>query len=207
MPHDDPQRDREDRDVDQERDPPADRVDQQPTGKRSDQHQPGGRGGPETEGAPALRPALEGLGDDRQRSGHEQGAGRALQQPEDDEPFEGGREPAQRRRRREARKAEGVDAPTPVAVGQGAGQDQQCGEDREVAAHDVGLALEDPEHRRGQLPPDPRQRHVHDRAVQEDRPRPDDRREEGPALACRHARSLADRLSRYARTRGARRRR
>ena len=39
--------------------------------------------------------------------------------------------------------ADGVDPPPTVVVGQRAGQDQQRGEDRQVAADDVGLALED----------------------------------------------------------------
>ena len=49
---------------------------------------------------------------------------------------------------REARQPDGVDPPPAVVVGQGAGEDQQGGEDREIAADDVGLTLEDADDRR-----------------------------------------------------------
>ncbi len=61
------------------------------------------------------------------------------------------RQAAQGGGRREPGQADGVDAPPAVVVGQGAGQDEQRGEDREVAADDVGLALEDADERPGQL--------------------------------------------------------
>ena len=72
-------------------------------------------------------------------------------EPEDDEPLERRREAAQRGCRREPDQADRVDAPPAVVVGQGAGQDEQRGEDREVAADDVGLALEDADERGRQL--------------------------------------------------------
>ena len=105
-----------------------------------------------------------------------------------------------------------VDPPPAVVVGQGAGQDEQGGEDRQVAADDVRLALEDADHGGRQVLADPRQGDVDDGPVEEDRAGPDDRRDEGPALAwasCVPAPriAVADRLSRHARTRGARRRR
>ena len=52
---------------------------------------------------------------------------------------------------REPGKPDRVDAPPAVVVGQGTGQDQQGGQRREVSADDVGLALEDADHRRRQL--------------------------------------------------------
>ena len=135
-------------------------------------------------------------------------------EPEDDQPFERRREAAQGRRDGEADQADGVDPPPAVVVGQGAGQDEQRGEDREVAADDVGLALEDADERRRQLLPDARQRDVHDRAVEEDGAGPDDRRDERPALAgvIAGVRSVIGAVSQvdsraHARTRGARRRR
>ena len=45
-----------------------------------------------------------------------------------------------------------VDAAPTVVVGQGAGQDEQRGEDGEVAADDVGLALEDADESRPAAP-------------------------------------------------------
>ena len=87
--------------------------------------------------------AVEGMGDERQRPGHEQRAGRALEEPEDDQPLERRRQTAQRGRHREPGQADRVDPSPAVVVGQGAGQDQQGGERREIAADDVGLALED----------------------------------------------------------------
>ena len=143
-----PQRESEHRDVDEERDPPADGVDQQPADQRPEQDQPGRGGRPDAERAAALGPVLEGLRDERQGAGHEEGAGRALEQPEDDQPLERRGEPAQRRGDREAREPDGVDPAPAVVVGQRAGEDQQGGEDREIAADDVGLALEDAEDRR-----------------------------------------------------------
>ena len=89
--------------------------------------------------------------------------------------------------RAERRQADAVDPPPAVAIGQGPGQDQQGREDRQVAADDVGLALEDAEHRGRQLAADPRQGDVDDGAVEEHGTGPDDRRDQGPALARRHA--------------------
>ncbi len=63
-------------------------------------------------------------------------------------------EAAQGRRDGEARQADRVDAPPAVVVGQGTGDDEERGQDREVAADDVGLALEDTDARGRQLPPD-----------------------------------------------------
>ena len=62
---------------------------------------------------------------------------------EDDQPLERRRQAAQRGRGREPDQADREDPPPAVVVGQRAGQDQQRGEDRQVAADDVGLALED----------------------------------------------------------------
>ena len=109
--------------------------------------------------------------------------------------LEGRREAAQRRGDGEAGQPERVDPPPAVAIRQGAGQDQQGGEDRQVAADDVGLALEDADQGGRQFAADPRQGDVDDRAVEEHRAGPDDRRDEGPSLARRHRGSVADRLS------------
>ena len=92
------------------------------------------------------------MGDERQRARDEQGAGGTLGEAEDDQPLEGRRQAAQRGGRREPGQADRVDAPPAVVVGQGAGQDEQRGEDRQVAADDVGLALEDADQRRRAAP-------------------------------------------------------
>ena len=81
---------------------------------------------------------------------------------------------------------DGEHAPPAVVVGEGAGEQEQRGEDREVAADDVGLALERRDEAGRQLAPDVRQRQVHDRAVEEDHGRAEDRREHGPALGRGH---------------------
>ena len=54
----------------------------------------------------------------------------------------------------EAGQADRVDPTAAVVVGQRAGQDEQGGEDGQVAADDVGLALEDADERGGQLASD-----------------------------------------------------
>jgi hypothetical protein len=74
-------------------------------------------------------------------------------------------------------------------VRQRTGQDQEGGKDGQVAADDVRLAFEQADHAGRQLPADPRQRHVDDRAVEKDHARSDDRRDEGPALAGGHVHS------------------
>ena len=135
---------------------------------------------------PNARPALgaiEGVGDERQRAGDEQRAGGALGEAEDDQPLERRRQAAQGGGGREADQADGVDAPPAVVVGQRAGQDQQRGEDREVAADDVGLALEDADQRPRQLLADVLERRVDDGPVEEDRAGADDGADQGPALS------------------------
>ena len=109
-----------------------------------------GRRRPDAERAGPLL-ALERVRDERQRAGDEQRAGRALEQAEDDQQLERRREAAQRGRHAEPGQADREDPAPAVVVGQGAGQDEQRGQDREVAADDVGLALEDAEERGRQL--------------------------------------------------------
>ena len=136
---------------------------------------------------PRSGPASKVWRDDREGAGHEQCARRALEQPEDDQPLERRGEAAQHRCDGEARQPDRVDPPPAVVIGQRPRDDQQGGEDREIAADDVGLALEDAEERRRQLAPDAGQREVDDGAVEEHGSGPDDGRNERPALARRHA--------------------
>ena len=89
--------------------------------------------------------------------------------------------------------ADRVDAPPAVAVGERAGQDEQGGEDGEVPALDVVLALEDRDDRGRELLADRLERDVDDRAVEEDGAGSDDRGDEGPALAGGHRASVAAR--------------
>ena len=180
-----PQREREQRDVDEERDPPAGRVDERAADDRAE-HGQGRRGRrPDAEG-PGARDAVEGVRDERERAGDEQRPGRPLDQAEDDQPFERRGEAAQGGGGGEPDEADGVDAAATVVVGQRAGEDEQGGQHREVAADDVGLALEHADERAGQLLPDVLERRVDDRAVEEDGTRSDDRRDERPALPCGH---------------------
>ena len=134
--------------------------------------------------------AFEQGGQDGERPRHEQRAGRALEEPEQHQQLEGGREAAQDARDAEPGEADGEDPAPAVVVGQGAGQDEQRGEDREVARDGVRLTLE---HRDGgrvrQLPADRRQREVHHGAVEEHDGRAEDGREHRPALGLGHVAS------------------
>ena len=169
----------------EEGDPPAERVDQAAADDRPEDGQRGRRRRPDPE-RPAALGAVEGMGDEGQRSRDEQGPGGALGEAEDDQPLERRRQPAQRGRRGEADQPDRVDPPPPVVVGQRAGQDQQRGEDRQVAADDVGLALEDADQGRRQVLADVLERGVDDGRIEEDRTRADDGADEGPALARGH---------------------
>ena len=137
------------------------------------------------------------MGDERDRTGDEQCAGSSLGEPEDDQPFERWRKTAEGRGRREPGEPDRVDTPPAVVIGQGSGQDEERGECREVPADDIRLALEDADDGRRQLLSDLLERDVHDRAVEEDSTRSDDRRDEGPALAGGH-RSKSGRCARRA---------
>ncbi len=183
------QGDRHERDVDQERGPPAHRVDEQPADDRADQAGRGGRRCPDPE-RPGAGLALEQGGEDGERPRDEQRPGRALEEPEQDEQLEGGREAAQDARDAEPGQADGEDPSPAVVVGEGPGEDEERGEDREVARDGVRLALE---HRDGgrvrQLPADRRQRQVHHGAVEEHHGRAEDGREHRPALGLGHVAS------------------
>ncbi len=163
-----------------------DGVDDGAADDRPEDRQGGGRGRPDPE-RPRPRDAVEGVGDEGQRAGDQEGAGGALREPEDDQPLERRGETAQGGRRGESDEPDGVDLAPAVVVGQGTRQDEQRGEDREVAADDVGLTLEDADERPRQLLADVLERGVDDRPVEEDRTRPDDRADEGPALSGGHA--------------------
>ena len=143
---------------------------------------------------PNARPrsgALEGLRDDRQCTRDEQRAGRSLEQPEQDQQLEVRGQPAQGRGHGEQGQADRVDPPPAVVIGQRAGEDEERGEDRQVAADDVGLALEDTDQGGRQFPADARQGDVDDGPVEEHGAGPDDRRQQGPALARRHCRAVS----------------
>ena len=142
-----PQREGEQRHVDEEREPPADRVDQGPADDRAEDDQ--GRTSP----PPRSRTRARAAGPSKawvmsaSEPGMSSAPGGALGEPEDDQPLERRGEAAQRGRRGEPDQPDGVDPAPAVVVGQGAGQDQQRGQHREVAADDVGLALEDADER------------------------------------------------------------
>ena len=113
---------------------------------------------PDVDGRPRperARPgrSLERRRDDRQRARNEQRAGRALEDAEQDDQLEVRGDPAEQRRDPEAGQADREDPPPAVVVGKGAGEDQQRRQHREVAADDVGLALEHAEER-GRQPAD-----------------------------------------------------
>ena len=129
------------RHVDQEREAPRERVDDDAADEGTHDGQRGGGGGPQPERA-GTRLALEVGRDERQRSGHQQRARGTLEQPEDDEPLHRRRQAAQRGREPERREPDDEDPATAVPVGQGARDDEERGQHREVAAGDVRLALE-----------------------------------------------------------------
>jgi hypothetical protein len=73
----------------------------------------------------------------------------------DHEEFECRRDAAQERDDPEPDQADDEDPSPAVFVGHGSGDDQEGGQDGQVPAVDVGLALEDPEASRRQLLADP----------------------------------------------------
>ena len=93
--------------------------------------------------------AVEGVGDERERARDEQRAGRALEEPEETSHSSVGARPHSADVAAKPTRPMRVDAPPAVVVGQRAGQDEQGGQDRQVAADDVGLALEDADERPG----------------------------------------------------------
>ena len=175
----------DDRDVDEERCPPRDVVDEDAPEGRAEDRCRGRCRRPDPEGTATLG-AFERRGDDRQGTGHEQCAGRSLQDPEEDERLEARGESTEDRDDPERHEADGEDPSAAVEVGQGAGKDQERGEDGEVAAHHVRLAFEHTDDGRRQLLADPRQCHSHDRRVEEDGRRSEDGGEHRPTLACGH---------------------
>ncbi len=180
-----PQRDGEEGDIDQEGETPAEGVDHDPADDRAKDGQGGRRGSPDPE-CPTTGFSLEGLRDQGQRTRHEERTRCALEKAEHDEQLKCGRQTAQRGRDREPAQTDRVDAPTAEMVGEGTREDQQRGQDREIAADDVGLAFEYRDDRRRQLVAHLGQGHVDDRSVEKDRAGSDHRCDERPALAGGH---------------------
>ena len=166
VPHGGEVGDRQQRQVDQERRPPRDRVDQHPADERPEDRGRRRRAGPDTERASPFLP-VEARGDDRQRPRHHERARRALQHARQDQELDVGRDAAQQRRRAESQQAQREHLASPVVVGEATGQDQQGAQGHEVAVRDVRLCLERAHRARGHLPPDLGQGQVHHRRVEE----------------------------------------
>ena len=157
----------DERHVDEECGSPADRLDQESAEERTEDHGGRGAGRPQAD-RPSAVLALERGGDDREAAGYEQRPEGALYQPGQDEELHVRCQPAGDRRRAESDQADAEHAPPSVEVADAAGQDQQRGQDREVAAVDVREALDAAHEGRRQLATDRFEGDVHDRAVQED---------------------------------------
>ncbi len=179
-----PQGDKDQRHVDEERRAPTDRLDQEPAQERAQDH--GGRGArcPQADCASPLL-AVERGGDDRQAARDEKGAECALDQAGEDEHLHVRRQTAGHRGHPEAGQADAEHAPASVEVADPAGQDEEGGEDSQIAAVDVGQAFDASDERRRQLAADRLDRDIHDRSVQEhDRRTEDDRQQR--AESCAH---------------------
>src|SRR5205823_5795617 len=111
-----PECDQDERHVDQEGGAPGDRVHQKATYDRAkDGSRPRGAG-PDAKGAP-LRLAFEVGGDQRQRSGHQQGAGGALENPKEHQQLHVWSEPAKYGGRAEPDQAEDEHPLAAVEIG------------------------------------------------------------------------------------------
>ena len=142
------------------------------------------RAGPDAKGTTLLL-ALEARGQDGQRSGHEDRARRALEEPREDEHLEVGREPAQHGGHAEADQADDEQPPPAEEVGQRAGQDEQRAERQQVAVLDVVLPLQHVDEQ-ARLPADRGQRDGQHGRVEEDDARAEHRGHERPALVGGH---------------------
>ena len=148
----------------------------------------GGRGAgrPEADGA-AARLALEGGRDDREAARDQQGPEGGLDDAPGDEEFHGRREPAADGGEAKSGEADPEHPAPPVEVVERSGQDEEGREDDEVGAVDVGQPFEAGNERGRQLAADRVERDVHDRPVEEDDGRTEDRRDEdgGPQVHAR----------------------
>ncbi len=157
-----------DREVDEERGAPRNRVHQKPTDRRPDQSGSGRSSRPDPEGA-ALERSAEGCRDERQRARNQEGARDPLQDPQHHQRLQVGRQAAKPGRDAEACKTEHEHAAPPVGVGQRTGEDQERAQRQQVPGVDVRLALEHAEQWVGKLSADTRQGDVDDCGIEEDR--------------------------------------
>src|SRR5439155_3878303 len=144
---------------------PGDRVHQKATYDRA---KDGGRprgAGPDAEGAP-LRLAFEVGGDQRQRSGHQQGAGGALENPKEHQQLHVWSEPAQHGGRAKPDQAEDEHPLAAIEIGEGARENQQGAEGQEVRVIDVRLAFQDAEPHSREVAANAGQRDVDDCRVE-----------------------------------------
>ena len=180
-----PERDEDQRHVDEEGRPPGDRVNQQAADEGTEDGG-GPRGaGPEAEGS-ALRFALEVSGEERQRSGHEDCPCDTLENPKEDKEFQVRRYAAEDRGRAEADQAPEEHPPPTEIVAERAGQDQQRAEGQQIGVVDVGLAFQDAEPESRQVPANAGQRDIDDCGVQEHDARPEHGGNQDPAAAITH---------------------
>ena len=174
------QRDRhrrgDERQVDEEHEPPRHGVDQVATEKWTDR----GRDATEPRPRPDRAPAVllsERRGDDREAARYERRGGDALQTPRADEQWRCRRDAAQERRAAEADEPDEKHLATPEEVAERSADDEQRSEREQVAGQhplqvgEVGV----------QVLGDRRQRRVDDRAVEEGDTRPEHCRGDDPA--------------------------
>ena len=175
-----PRRHRHQRNVEKERGPPRDRVDQETADQRAEDRGRAGGAGPRPE-RPSLLAARKVSRDQRQRPRHQERPCGSLQDPEQDEQLGRGGEAAQHRRHTESEQSPQERSLAAVVVVHRAGEDQQRAEGQEVGVVDVRLAFENAEDGAWEVSSDSGQCHVDDRRVEEDDPRPKHRRGEDPA--------------------------
>ncbi len=153
-----------DRDVDEEDPVPAEQIGQRPT----EQHTCCAASGEDKTDDPHRLRTLRGLGeedhDQRERNRGDDGAAEPLNRTGDDE--EGLRvgKPAGKRRDRELGDPDQEESPLAVEVPEAAGQQQKAAERQQIRVHDPrerGLG-------EAEVGPNRRQRHVHDRRVEDD---------------------------------------
>ena len=183
-----PQRDQDERHIDQEHRPPRDRVHQQASEEGTEDRESGRGAGPDPKRTPLFL-AAEGGRNERQRPGNEKGAGRALHHAERHQPFQGGGQATEDRGRAEPDDPQDEHPAPAVDIGQAAGQNQERALRQEIAVVDVGLPFQDAKEMCGHVAPDPGERDRHHAGVQEHDARPENRRPERPALVGHDRRS------------------
>ena len=138
-----PRRHRHQRNVEKERGPPRDRVDQETADQRAEDRGRAGGAGPRPE-CSSLLAARKVSRDQRQRPRHQERPCGSLQDPEQDEQLGRGGEAAQHRRHTESEQSPQERSLAAVVVVHRAGEDQERAEGQEVGVVDVAELEDEP---------------------------------------------------------------